>query len=172
MATAFQAPPLLASPAAWERWATGVAHTPQIGGWEGTRNVLGLLLLTFGLGEAVTLLHPQAWVAALHAEEHEQQRDLGRRDAWWGIAQQAAALLHERFGAARVVVIGDLLRSTPLGYWSDLTLVAWGLPRRDHDRYAALDALGTEPRIDVRRAEDASPRQRAAFADEAVAVTI
>jgi Uma2 family endonuclease len=145
---------------------------PQIGGWEGTRNVLGLLLMTFGLEEAVTLLHPRAWIAALHAEEHEQQRDLGRRDAWWGIARQAAALLHQRFGAARVAVIGDLLRSAPLGYWSDLTLVAWGLRRRDHDLYAALDALGTEPRIDVRRAEDASPRQRVAFADEAVDVTI
>ena len=120
----------------------------------------------------MTLLHPQAWVAALHAEEQAQQHDRGRRDAWWGIARQAAALLHQRFGAARVAVIGDLLRSAPLGYWSDLTLVAWGLPRRNHDLYAALDALGTEPRIDVRRAEDASPRQRAAFADEAEDVTI
>ena len=40
---------------------------PQIGGWEGTRNVLGLLLMTFGLEEVVLLQHPQAWVAALHA---------------------------------------------------------------------------------------------------------
>jgi hypothetical protein len=30
VASAFQAPPLLASPQAWERWAAGVAHTPQI----------------------------------------------------------------------------------------------------------------------------------------------
>ena len=133
--------------------------------------MLGLLLMTFGLEEALTLLHPQAWVAALHAEKQAQQSDLGRRDAWWGVARQAAALLQERFGMARVAVIGDLLHSAPLTYWSNLTLVTWGLPRHDHDLYAALDALGAEPGIDVRRAEDASPRQRAAF-DEAVDVRI
>ena len=73
-----------------------------------------------------------------------------------------APLLHERFGVARVA------RSVSLGYWSDLMLMAWRLPRHDHDLYAALDALGTQPRIDVRRAEDASLRQHVAFADEAI----
>jgi hypothetical protein len=144
---------------------------PQIGGWEGTRNVLGLLLMTFGLEDVVLLLHPQSWIAALRAEEQAQLSDAERRDQWWSVAQQAAALLQERFGAARVAVIGDLLQSAPLGYWSELTLVAWSLPRHDHEIYSALDALGTAPRIEVRRAEDASPRQRAAF-DEAEDVRI
>jgi len=37
---------------------------PEIGGWEGTRNMLGPLL-SFGLTEVVRLLHPREWVAAL-----------------------------------------------------------------------------------------------------------
>lgn len=143
---------------------------PQIGGWEGTRNVLGLLLMTFGLEDVVALHHPREWVAALLAQEQDQLNDAGRRDVWWGIARQAAALLRERFGAQRVAVIGDLVRPEPLGFWSELTLVAWGLPKNHYAIYQALDELAREPRIEIRNAEDASVRQRAAFAREAVDV--
>jgi Uma2 family endonuclease len=143
---------------------------PYIGGWEGTRNVLALLLMTFGLEEVVTLQHPREWVAALYAAEQEERNDAGRRDAWWSVARQAAAMLRERFGVQRVAVIGDLVRPAPLGFWSELTLVAWGLPRHDHAIYQALDELGREPRIDIRRDEDAAPRQRAAFEREAVEI--
>jgi len=144
---------------------------PQIGGWEGTRNALGLLLMTFGLTEVVTLLHPREWVAALLAEEQAQLNDAGRRDVWWSVARRAAALLPERFGVSRVAAIGDLLRAEPISYWSELTLVVWDLPKDEHGIYSALDALGSEPRIEVRRAEDASPRQRAALSREAVDIT-
>jgi Uma2 family endonuclease len=143
---------------------------PSIGSWEGTRNVLGLLLMTFGLEEAVTLHHPREWVAALLADERNQLNDAGRRDAWWSVARQAAALLRERFGVQRVAVIGDLVRPAPLGFWSEITLVAWGQPKEYYTIYQAFDELAREPRIEVRRAEEASPRQRAAFACEAVDV--
>ena len=119
---------------------------PQIGGWEGTRNVLGLLLMTFGLEDVVALHHPREWVAALLAQEQDQLNDAGRRDVWWGVARQAAALLRERFGAQRVAVIGDLVRPEPLGFWSELTLVAWGLPKNHYAIYQALDELPREPR--------------------------
>lgn len=145
-----------------------VSGQPLIGGWEGTRNVLGLLLMTFGLTEVVQLLHPSAWVAALPAEEAAQLHDAGRRDAWWDSARQAAALLHERFGVTRTAVIGDLIATAPLHYWSELTLVVWGLPKDAHDIYTTLDALASEPQITLRRAEDASERQRAAFDEHAV----
>jgi hypothetical protein len=42
----------------------------MIGDWRGTRNVLGLLLMTFGLEAAVSLLHPRTWVAGQLAEDH------------------------------------------------------------------------------------------------------
>jgi Uma2 family endonuclease len=144
---------------------------PYVGGWEGTRNVLGLLLMTFGLEEAVALLHPREWVAALLAEEQSLLNDAGQRDAWWGIARQAAALLRERFAVQRVAVIGDLVRSTPLNFWSEITLVAWGLPHDHYGIYKVLDELAREPRIDIREAEGATPRQQAAFAQEAVEIS-
>jgi hypothetical protein len=55
---------------------------PHIGGWDGTRKVLGLLLMTFGLEETVQLLHPREWVAALLEEEAARRHDTARRDAW------------------------------------------------------------------------------------------
>jgi hypothetical protein len=143
---------------------------PHIGDWDGTRNVLGLLLMTFGLEEVVALQHPREWVAALLAEEQDQLNDAGHRDAWWNVARQAAALLRERFGVQRVAVIGDLVRPQPLGFWSELTLVAWGLPKDHYAIYQALDALAREPRIEIRSAEDASPRQYAALEREAMDV--
>jgi len=147
-----------------------VGGKPHIGGWQGTRNVLGLLLMSFGLEDAVALHHPREWVAALLAQEQDERSDAGRRDAWWSVARQAAALLRERFGVQRVAVIGDLVRPAPLGFWSELTLVGWGLPKDYYTIYQALDGLACEPRIEIRSAGDASPRQRAAFEDEAVDV--
>lgn len=143
---------------------------PHIGGWEGTRNVLGMLLMTFGLEQVVTLLHPQAWVAALLTEERNRQQDAARRDAWWSVARRTAALLRERFGVERVVVIGDLVRPDPLHFWSQLTLVGWNLPQDSYALYQALHELPDDPRIDLHAAERVSPRQQAAFAVEAVAL--
>ncbi|NJO83881.1 MAG: Uma2 family endonuclease [Blastochloris sp.] len=134
---------------------------PHIGGWDGTRKVLGLLLMTFGLEAAVQLLHPQEWVAALLAEEIAVQRDAARREQWWQRAHEAAALLRERFGVRQVVVLGDLMRPEPLHFWSELTLVVSGLPRSSYEVYTALQALGDAPEIDLRRVEDLAPRQAA-----------
>jgi Uma2 family endonuclease/predicted nucleotidyltransferase len=139
---------------------------PHIGGWDGTRKVLGLLLMTFGLEETVQLLHPREWVAALQEEEEAHRHDAARRDAWWGRARAAAALLRERFGVQRVVILGDLVRSEPLHFWSELTLVVSGLPSHGYDVYTALRGLGSEPGIALRRIEELSPRQAAALPDE------
>jgi Uma2 family endonuclease len=143
---------------------------PHIGGWQGTRHVLGLLLMTFGLEATVPLLHPREWVTALRAEEIAHRHDVARRDAWWNRAHQAAAVVRERWGVERVVVLGDLLRPEPLHYWSELTLVVVGLPHQRHEIYAALQDLGNEPTIDLRLEEDLTPRQAAALLDEGVVV--
>jgi Uma2 family endonuclease len=42
----------------------------KIDGMEGTRRVAGMLLMTFGLREVVTLAHPREWVAFLDPEPH------------------------------------------------------------------------------------------------------
>lgn len=145
-----------------------VEGKPHIGGWKGTRDVLGLLLMTFGLEEAVTLLHPREWVAGLLAEEEARQQDAGRRDAWWSAARQVAELLRERFGIRRLAVIGELVRPAPLHYWSEITLVAWDLPRHDYELYHALYELINEPNVTLINAQEASPSQRDAIAREAV----
>lgn len=136
---------------------------PHIGGWDGTRKLLGLLLMTFGLEETVQFLHPREWLAALLEEEEARRHDAARRDAWWSRARAAAALLRERFGVQRVVVLGDLVRSEPLHFWSELTLVVSGLPSYGYDMYTALRGLGSEPGIELCRIEELSPRQAAAL---------
>jgi hypothetical protein len=139
-----------------------------IGDWRGTRNVLGLLLMTFGLDAAVSLLHPRIWVAGLLAEEEARRHDAGRRDHWWTLAQQAADILCERFGVRQVAVIGDLVRPTPLHYWSVISLVVWDMPEDRGAVYVALSALSRDPRIEVIDERSATRCQRDLIAHEAI----
>jgi Uma2 family endonuclease len=50
-----------------ERYGEGLA----IGGHEGSRRVTGMLLMTFGLVEAVRLAHPREWITFLHPEPYQ-----------------------------------------------------------------------------------------------------
>lgn len=50
-----------------ERYGEGLA----IGGHEGSRRVLGMFLMTFGLVEAVRLAHPREWVTFLHPDPYQ-----------------------------------------------------------------------------------------------------
>lgn len=89
---------------------------PQIGGKIGIRNLLGMLLMTFGLAEVVKLLPPAQWISTLLETTAFIRDDSERKAAWWQIAQQAAAMLRENHGMTRLGVIGDLVRSEPLNY--------------------------------------------------------
>jgi hypothetical protein len=100
---------------------------PWVGGSRGSRNVLGMLLRTEGLVQAVSVLHPRAWIGALALAAAEQATDAERRPHWWEVARRAASELRERFGFGRLVVIGDLLHPQPLNLWSAITLVAFDL---------------------------------------------
>ncbi len=142
---------------------------PIIAGRIGTRNVLGMLLLTFGLVEAVRVLHPREWVSALAEAEAARQRDAQQKAEWWLLARRAAMLLRKEHGASRVAVIGDLVHEQPLNIWSAITLVTWDLPRKDvMSTYQALYELSREPPIELVDAESASASERRAIASEAV----
>lgn len=97
----------------------------QISYKRGTKQVLALLLVTFGLASAVKVLPPQAWMQALKQRVLWEQEDKQRKTEWWQLARQAATMLREQFDIQRVGVIGDLTRSQPLNYWSELQLVIW-----------------------------------------------
>jgi hypothetical protein len=113
--------------AAWTPQATfeSSGNKPVLGGVIGSRNVIGMLLRTEGLTQAVTVLHPREWIDALILAEEDRLADAARRTHWWEVARQAAALLREQFGFGRLVVIGDLVEDRPLNVWSDITLVAF-----------------------------------------------
>lgn len=107
-----------------------VGGKPLIDGTIGTRNVLGMLLRTFGLAGAVTVMTPSDWVEALEATRRERTRDAGRRERWWREVREVGAFLHDRYRFRRVAVIGDLTREEPLDVWSGVTLVVWDVPEK------------------------------------------
>ena len=96
---------------------------PLIESTPGTRNVLAMLLMTFGLASVVKLLPPQAWLQGLRQRLAWERQDAERKAEWWAIARQAAAILQTDFGVGRLGVIGDLAMPQPLNYWSGITLV-------------------------------------------------
>jgi hypothetical protein len=141
-----------------------------IGGHRGTRNVLGMLLRTFGLRDAVSVLHPREWTTGLqHADEHRQQ-DSQRRERWWQLARQAAQQLRENTGVSRVAVIGDLTRAEPLHFWSELLLVVWGLKGSRFSGYEAIRQLDSEGEIELIDPVHIFKVQQQAIQDEAVDV--
>jgi Uma2 family endonuclease len=150
-----------------------VEGKPSIGGSLGTRNVLGMLLRTFGLVEAVSVLHPLRWVTALEATEHEQGRDTARRESWWREVREVVAFLRERFGLGRVAVIGDLARGEPLNVWSDVTLVFWDIPAGVNlsTLYHEIHERNPDTCIaDVREYERTTRSQKAETAENAIDV--
>jgi Uma2 family endonuclease len=103
---------------------------PLIGGEQGTRNAIAMLLMTLGLVETVKLLPKYEWVRVLRRIEREQQGDIQKRQEWWNEAGKIAQKLHTEHQVGGVGVIGDLLQSKPLNYWSRIHLVVWDCPEQ------------------------------------------
>ena len=101
---------------------------PLIGrGTWGTRNAIGMLLMSVGMVETVKLIPAYEWVRVLRRIEREQQQDEQKRQHWWSQAQIVAQKLHQEAGIGGVGVIGDLLQPQPLHYWSELHLMLWDI---------------------------------------------
>ncbi len=122
---------------------------PQIGGKIGIRNLIGMLLMTFGLAEVVKLLPPAKWISALQETTALIRDDSERKAVWWQIAHQAAAMLREKHGITRLGVIGDLVRSEPLNYWSKIEIVTWEPERSEYQVYQDLSQLSQNPEIEL-----------------------
>ncbi|MCY7275797.1 MAG: Uma2 family endonuclease [Phormidesmis sp. CAN_BIN44] len=138
---------------------------PWIGGKAGSRDLLGMLLMTLGVLDVIRLFSPQQWVEALIQTRLRVLKAQERKDAWWALAHRAAKLLRTEYGATRLAVAGDLLKPEPLTFWSELYLVLWEMPTDQATPtklYAALDQLGSDPEIHLLDGDDQlyPPRQQ------------
>ena len=100
---------------------------PDIGGKTGIRNLIGMLLMTFGLTSSIKVLPPTVWCDALLNRLNSEREDVQRKTEWWQTVREVAAIIRESFAPSRIGVIGDLTKPEPLSYWSEITLVVWGL---------------------------------------------
>ena len=123
---------------------------PLIGSTPGTRNVLAMLLMTFGLESTIKLLPPSAWLQGLRQQlDHNHHQDAKRKSEWWTTAQQAAASLRQNFSVGKLGVIGDLVMPHPLNYWSDITLVYWEKFEDSWRVYDVLREIDPDMRVDL-----------------------
>lgn len=119
--------------------------------------------------------------AELTAEELEAYRRAARRREWrepqerrrraWGLAQRAADLLRERFGARRVLVFGSLVHEGCFTPWSDVDLAAWGLSPEDTFRaLGAVQDLDSDIEVNLIDVATCSPSLLAVIEAEGVEV--
>ncbi len=129
---------------------------PVIGGRWGTRGVLAMLLATFGLTEAVTMLPPRVWVESLE-RYFDEDSAAQEKAAWWDLARRAASLLRDKYPTERLAVVGDLVKPERLSAWSDLEILCWGLAEAGYSVTSEVEeALGHPvylPRAEELRAE-------------------
>ncbi|MEW6731529.1 MAG: Uma2 family endonuclease [Acidobacteriota bacterium] len=95
-----------------------------IGGYEGTRNVLGMTLMTFGMLEAIALLPAKMWIENLLALG-DPIKDKNRKAEALELARKSAKVLRDKHNVRRIAVAGDLLRDTPWNSFSEVELVVW-----------------------------------------------
>ena len=82
-------------------------------------------------------------------EFHEWQPN-ERRERAWQVAHATAQLLHEKFGATRVVVFGSLAHRVWFSAWSDIDLVAWGIPADQfYKAVATVTGVSSEFKVDL-----------------------
>jgi hypothetical protein len=109
---------------------------PDIGGREGVRGLTGMALMTFGLLEVVPLFHPREWLQAL-ANLRSLRQIPRQQSSGWKLSQEIAIFLRDQYDCDRVAVSGDLATQGYLTPWSDLVIVAWGLPQEEPSSYYA-----------------------------------
>ncbi len=89
----------------------------------------------------------------------------------WEVARQAACVLRERFEATRVIVFGSLTRDVWFTPWSDIDLVAWGIPAGEFYRaVAVVTGLDSEFEIDLVDPDACSPSLRRVIEREGIEV--
>lgn len=123
------------------------------------------------MGKTALALSRKEWQAYRPGSRAVEKLDPERRDRAWGVAQMAADVLRERFGASRVVVFGSLAHDEWFTRWSDIDLAAWGIPPDAFFRaVAAVTGLSAEFKVDLVDPHDCRPEVRRVIEREGVAV--
>ena len=136
---------------------------PLIDGHPGTHNLIGFLLQSLGLIDAVKLAKPAEWIKALQQRRNDIAHDQQKRAAWWKEVKSAAAVLRDQFGFEGITVIGELIRERPLDAWSSVTLVVDRVPYgvSSHEAYRAIYDQNKQTCIhDLREYEHLNPCDR------------
>lgn len=107
----------------------------------------------------------QRYIATARRQQQQEQVALQQqRSQFLAIAQTAAQILREEFGASRVVVFGSVLDKTSFHATSDLDLAVWGLPSASYIKALARLMTLSDCTIDLVEAETASPAVLAGIA--------
>jgi predicted nucleotidyltransferase len=73
-----------------------------------------------------------------------------RNEQAWQLARQAARILREKFEAQRVVLFGSLASKGTFTLWSDIDLIAWGIPAaRFYAAVATVTGLSPDFKVDL-----------------------
>jgi predicted nucleotidyltransferase len=95
---------------------------------------------------------------ALRREQERRAADAQRLYAALQVAQHAAELLKQEYGATRVVVYGSTAHGIWFGRESDIDLIAQGIPAELYWRaWNAVDALAPDFEVNLLAWEDATP---------------
>ena len=93
--------------------------------------------------------------------QKQQEVVTQRREKAWQLAQMAAVLLKEEFGATRVAVFGSLVQPELFHRRSDVDLAVWGLDGTEYYRAVSrLLSLDSDFSFDLVEVEHASSRLR------------
>ncbi len=110
---------------------------------------------------------PGQWVEG-HGPDQPRRAERRRQQAW-RVAQQAAELLRDQYGASKVVAFGSLAHGDWYTPWSDIDLAAWGIPAdRFYSAVAAVTGLSPIFRVDLVDSDACRPTLRKTLEREAV----
>lgn len=102
-------------------------------------------------------------------EERRRHALAERRQRAQRVAQTAAKILKERFGASRVVLFGSVAHGQGFHAESDIDLAVEGIAMADFWRaWAALDAVDPSFEINLIAIDEAKPSLRAVIETEGV----
>lgn len=123
------------------------------------------------MGKTALQLSEKEWRAYRPGRRTAEEAGAERLDRAWQVAQTAADLLRERFGATHVVVFGSLAHEEWFTRWSDIDLAAWGIPPDVFFRaVATVTGLSAEFKVDLVDPQDCRPALRQAIEREGVAL--